>query len=458
MKILLIAPASGLWRGVGRHRVFGGKTFRFSLLSLLTVAAETPAGHGVRIIDEQVDDVPFDGGWDLVGVTAMTAGAPRAYEIAAAFRHRGVPVVLGGMHPTLCSAEALQHADAVVAGEAEGVWGRVVEDAAAGRLGGIYRAEEAVDLGALRAVPRGLLDARNYATVFAVQATRGCPHRCSFCSVSAFSGGVQRRRPVEQVAREVAGIPSRFFIFVDDNLTADRDYAAALFRAIAPLGKRWVTQSTLAVADDAELVELAARAGCVGLFVGLETFRASHLRAVGKEFNEAERYRERIARLHGAGIGVEAGLVFGFDGDDAGVFERALEHLDEFGIDAIQTSILTPLPGTPFFEKMRERITDGDWGHYDFHHVVFEPKGMTAGELQQGHDWLVREFYRPGRIVNRLARVARRPRGWQVLPWAAAINSGYYGRVRRFGIRGENPAGKTSSRILPISSTLDPAA
>ena len=440
MKILLIAPSTGNWRQAGRSRVFNGRTFRFSLLSLLSVAAATPPRHEVRIVDEQVDDVPFDSAPGLVGITCMTALAPRAYEIARRFRERGVPVVLGGMHPTLCADEALCHADAVVAGEAEGVWERVVGDAEAGRLGGFYRSDSPPDLARLAPAPRHLLRASRYSTVNAVQATRGCPHQCAFCSVSAFSNHTIRFRPVESVVREVASIPSRFVLFVDDNLTADRDYALELFGALAPLGKRWMTQSTLALAEDETLLAAAARAGCIAIFAGMETFIDSNLDGVAKSFHRAGRYREAVRALHAHGIGVEAGIVFGFDGDTPDAFRHTLDQLDATGVDMAQISVFTPLPGTPAFAKMRERVLDRNWAHYDFHRVVFQPAGMSPEDLQAGHDWATREFYRPWRIARRLARRAMLPRGVPTLAPAAVINAAYFGRVARWHIRGWDPA------------------
>lgn len=440
MRVLLIAPASGGWRHVGRAKIFDGRTFRFSLLSLLSVAAETPPGVEVRVVDEQVDDVPWDAPWDLVGITCMTAAAPRAYALAKRFRARRVPVVLGGMHPTFMAQEALLHADAVCVGEAEAVWPRIVRDARSGRLGGSYRAERPHDLRGLRQPPRHLLDRHRYGTVQAVQATRGCPNRCAFCAVSAFHEGRFRQRPVAEVVAEVAGLPERMFVFVDDNLTAEPDYAAELFAALRPLNKLWVSQSALALADDPRLVGLAAEAGCIGLFVGLESFSPSSLDEVDKGFNRVDEYRERVACLQSHGIGVEAGIVFGFDADRPDVFRATLRGLERSRIDAVQVSVLTPLPGTPYHERMRERILERDWERYDYHHVVFRPGRMTPAALQAGHDWVTREFYRPRRIARRLARIAARRRGLRCLPFATAVNAAYYGRVLRWGIRGWDPA------------------
>jgi radical SAM superfamily enzyme YgiQ (UPF0313 family) len=312
-------------------------------------------------------------------------------------------------------------------------------------------------LAGLKPLPRHLLSRRHYGTVQAVQATRGCPHRCAFCAVSAFHEGGLRLRPVEEVVAEVAALPNRFFLFVDDSLTADADYARELFRRLRPAGKRWFSQATLAITDDAGLVRLAAASGCVGLFVGLETFSETTLATVDKGFNRVAEYRARIEVLHAHGIGVEAGIVFGFDGDDRTVFRRTLGWLDDLEIDMIQASVLTPLPGTPYYDRVRSRIFDHDWSHYDYHRVVFDPLLMSAAELQDGHDWVTAEFYRPRRIARRLARAAGRGEGWRYLPYAAAINGAYFGRVKRWKIRGRDPSATTvgSGHGLPPSSRGD---
>ncbi len=439
MKILLIAPASGGWRHVGRRGYFNGKTFRFSLLSLLSVAAESPPDAEVLVVDEQLDEIPWEAEVDLVGITCMTALAPRAYEIAQRFRKRGVPVVLGGMHPTLCPEEATRHADAIVIGEAEGVWQQVVADALEGRIQKIYRNEQP-PLADLKRPRRDLLPTRKYAPVNAVQATRGCPHSCDFCAVSAFNKQSQRQRPVEEVIAEVRGLPGRLFVFVDDNLTADRDYVKRLFAALKPLRKRWIMQSTLAITDDPEMVALMANAGCVGIFVGLETFSGDNLDSVNKTCHRVEQYREAIRLLHHHGISVEAGIVFGFDGDGPDVFRRTLKALDDLEVDLVQVSIFTPLPGTPRAQLLADRIVDRDWANYDFHHVVYQPAGMQPRDLQRGHDWVTYQFYRPWRIVRRLWRHLRRPGSWASLPYLAAVNAAYHGRTVRWKIRGWDPA------------------
>jgi radical SAM superfamily enzyme YgiQ (UPF0313 family) len=456
MNILLIAPASGYWHHVGRRKYFSGKTFRFSMLSLLAVAAESPPNVNIRIIDEQVDEIPWDDSFDLIGITCMTAAAPRAYEIADYFRKQSIPVVLGGMHPTFCPEEASRHADAIVLGEAEGIWSDVVTDVRNHCLKRIYSHTHLPALKGLKHPPRHFLTGKKYGTIHAVQATRGCPHQCDFCSVSAFHQATQRKRPIEEVIAEITSIPSRFFMFIDDNLTADKVYASQLFRALIPLRKRWVTQTTMAIADDLRLVHLAAKAGCVGVFVGIETFSEQNLKVVNKEFNRVEKYQEAIATLHSCGIGVEAGIVLGFDHDDSHVFQRTLKVMDELKIDAAQISIFTPLPGTPRFEAIKNRIIDFDWSNYDFHHAVFRPTNMSSDDLKDGHDWITSRFYSLRRIMLRAWRHIWRPKGLSTLLFFLSVNLAYYGRVRVWKIKGRNPAGFKKTGQRPRNNVVIP--
>ena len=238
-----------------------------------------------------------------------------------------------------------------------------------------------------------------------MQIGRGCPHGCRYCSVTQFHHRKYRHRPLADVLAELREVP-RNFMFVDDNIIGDRDYARQLFRAMAPMGKRWVSQSSIEIADDEELLRLAHAAGCRGLFIGVETISAENLAAMDKGFNNSRCYRERLRRIRRAGIGVVAGIMVGLDRDDATVFERTLRFLNRAGVDTLQVNILTPLPGTPLFEDFAraERILDRDWGRYDFRHVVIEPARMTPQQLQDGADWLRSQFYRLDRILWRFAR------------------------------------------------------
>ncbi len=443
MKILLIVPAVPSLRVTSRDRRVPSRAWlRFSILPLTTVAALTPERHAVELCDETVEPVDLESDADVVGLSLMTATAPRGFELARWFRARGRKVVAGGYHATLCPDDTLAHVDAVVAGDAEDTWPRLLEDLEAGRLQRLYRSQGSCDLARVP-VPRRALAARNarhYVTSYAVQSGRGCTHGCRYCSITAFHRRTYRTRPLEAVLDELRGVP-RDFIFVDDNIVADPERARRLFTAMIPLRKRWVSQSSLAIADDPELLGLARAAGCRGLFIGVETADAANLDRVDKGFNRADRHLERLAAIRRAGIGVIAGMIVGMDGDGPRVFQDTLRFLQRAGVDALQLNIMTPLPGTPLFDELRRagRIADTDWTRYDFRHCVIRPARMTAAELQDGADWLYHQFYRLDRVILRCLRtlwVAGPVPAWA--GWRLALTYRYDNR--REGIRGRNPA------------------
>lgn len=419
MKILLVLPANLPYRVTPGTAVPRRAMLRFSVLPLTTVAALTPDHHTVELVDENVRPLDLEADCDLVALSFMTACAPRAFEIAAAFRGRGIPVVGGGYHPTFCTEECLQHLDAVVQGDAEEAWPRLLQDLEAGRLQQMYRHTAPPSLAHTPAPRCDLVRpwGRHYATQHAVQTSRGCHHGCRFCSITAFHGATLRHRPVERVLAEVAEAP-RAFLFVDDNLVADAAYARTLLKGLLPLKKRWASQCTLRIADDPELLGLAKRAGCMGFFVGLESVDPRNLQAVDKGINLEENSLARIQRIRKAGIAVQAAVIVGLDHDDAGVFQRTLAFLQQARVDALQLSILTPLPGTPLFSEFQAqgRILDHDWSHYDFRHTVIRPARMSAETLQDGADWLYAQFYRLDRILLRACRTL-----WAAGPAAAFV-------------------------------------
>ncbi len=439
MKILLILPASGLWRGIGRKKLFNGKTFRFSLLSLLTIAALTPAGNSIRIIDEQIENPP-DEEFDIVGISVMTATAPRAYEISSYYRKKGSIVVLGGFHPTLNPAEAQSHADAIVVGHAYGAWQKLISDASHGVVKKIYRgfSMDSVPVPAVpELLPRELMKRNHYLTVNATYATLGCRNSCSFCSINSFNNSGRFLRRIEHVAHEISTFKSRFFMFMDDNLTQDREYALELFGALAGLKKKWVTQASIEIADDPELLSMMSNAGCIGIFTGLETFSGKALKSHNKNIKSPESYCAAVEKIHACGIYVESGIMFGFDTDNRGVFSETLASLEKIGVDVIQASIVTPMPGTDLFKKMEARIKDRNWENYDFKHVVFEPALMSGEELSAGVQWLRREFYTPLRILRRLWRWIKMP-GLNFF-YPLFLNIAYYGRAKSFKLKGYDP-------------------
>jgi len=431
VKFLIVNPAAQQWRVAHwKSPPLRTRIFRYSMLSSLCVAAAMPPGVQTTILDEETEPVDFDTDADLIGISFMTFMAPRAYEIADEFRRRGKPVILGGYHPSSIPGEALEHADAVCVGEAEPVMARVIDDLRNHSLRGVYENGYA-DLSGLHIPDRRLIRGGVYAAVDAIQATRGCPHGCTFCSITSFFHQRFRSRPVESVIEELRGLRRRI-LFLDDNLTSNPEFARELFARMIPLHKHWFSQCSVTIAEDPQLLRLAAASGCKGLFIGFESLDQDNLHDWSKTFTHASDYRRAIAKLHGAGIGVYAGIVLGHDHDTPATFRRTLEFLLENSVDVLQATILTPFPNTPLYREMQEqgRIVDRDWGHYDFRHVVFEPLHMSPQTLQDGHDWLVAKFYSRRAILHRLLGERSYMGASTILKVTTSLNVGYRMRLK----------------------------
>lgn len=406
-RLLLILPRNdrGFWGKVSDK----GKT-GFARLSLPVVAALTPDDWSVEILDSRAQEVDFDQRPDLVGLTAFTAEIPSAYQIADEFRKRGVPVVMGGVHVSFLPDEALEHADAVVVGEAEEVWAQVLSDVENKSLKPIYRSTGRAPLNGHPVPRRDLLDREMYVSCFnTIAASRGCPNNCHYCAVTAFFGNRYRTRPVPEVIEEIRGFDTRDFFFVDDNIIGQPAYAKELFRALIPLKTAWGGQTTIHLARDPELLKLYAKSGGKYAFIGFETLSKTNLKKMKKAWNSPESYKEAVKKIHGAGINILGSFIFGLDEDGPEVFRETVDFIEETGIDAAQFHILTPLPGTRLYEEMDAagRITDRDWARYHTGEVVISPAGMSAEELQQGYFWAFRKTYTLSAIARRMLRSPR---------------------------------------------------
>jgi radical SAM superfamily enzyme YgiQ (UPF0313 family) len=249
---------------------------------------------------------------------------------------------------------------------------------------------------------------------------------------------------VDQVIEEIKTLP-KDFIFVDDNIVADPEYAARLFKKLIPLKKRWVSQCSLKIADDPELLETAYRAGCKGLFIGVETLAVENLAAVSKQFNAQRDYYRRIAAIRKRGIGIVAGMIVGMDHDDTTVFEKTLRFLQKTGIEVLQLNILTPLPGTPLYDDFERagRIVDHNWSRYDFRHCVIEPARMSAAQLKDGADWLYSRFYRLDQILIRTVKTVFTV-GWVPawLTWRLGMTYRYDNKREK--VKGRNPSPRST--------------
>lgn len=405
MRIVLISPKGPLYR----HR--GGifkKSLRYMPLTLTTLAALVPEelGAEVRLIDEGIQEVdPAAVEADLVGLTVITGTAPRAYELAARFRERGIPVVLGGPHVTLIPEDAQGHADAVVAGYAEESWPELLRDFAAGRMRRRYDQRPGLSLAGMPFPRRDLLPRGSFITDDVFEATRGCIHKCDFCVVPSAWGQKPYQKPVEEVVADIRQKGARKLIFVDLNLIADRDYAARLFEALIPLKVQWYGLATVLLADDAHLLALAQRSGCKGILMGLESISRENLRDSKKGFNSPERYREVVERLHRHGIALQGCFVFGLDHDTPEIFLETARFAVEARIDLPRFAVVTPFPGTALYRRLESegRILTRDWELYDGQHVVFQPARMTVEQLQRGIETAWKHAYSFPSIVKRLS-------------------------------------------------------
>lgn len=379
----------------------------FPRLSLPVIASLTPPEFEVEIIDEYFEDINFECKVDLVGITAMSTQAPRAYQIADEFRKRGKKVIMGGSHASALPDEALMHVDSVVIGEAEGIWGDVLKDFLNNKLKGIYKSSEFHSLCGLPIPRYDLLKVDRYRLLkinFPMQVGRGCPNKCDFCSVNKFFGNRYRHRPLEEIIEEIKKINKRGIVFVDDNIIGNIQFAKSLFEKLIPLKIRWSGQVSLNVAKDKELLELAARSGCAVMFIGIETLSKKTFENMHKSFIDPGEMSELIKRINKFGIKIRGSVIFGFDEDDNTVFEKTVNFLIKNKIIYADFNILTPLPGTSILEQFKKesRIFDWDWSKYNFKNVVFYPKCMTKEELQIGFWKAAQKFYSFPNIVKRV--------------------------------------------------------
>jgi radical SAM superfamily enzyme YgiQ (UPF0313 family) len=419
MRIALISPRGPLYR----HRSgIWKKSLRYAPLTLTTLASLIPPelNADVILMDEGIRDIDDDIGVDLVGISLITGTAPRSYELAAHFRARGIPVVLGGVHATLMPDEAQQHCDALVTGYAEDTWPQLLRDFASGRMQRRYDQSPGLKLENLPLPRRDLLPARNYITLHTIEATRGCIHKCEFCVVPS-AWGRPLHKPIGEVIADVRQMKPKKLIFLDLNLISEVDYAKELFRALTPLRVRWGGLATTMIAWDDELLDLAAESGCAGLLLGFESLSDGALAESRKQFSSRVEYKTVIEKLHARRIAIQGCFVFGFDDDDASVFERTAQFAIDQHIDLPRYAILTPFPGTPLHQRLASegRLLTTDWSYYDGQHVVYQPARMSAEELQQGTEraWKMTYSYRG--IYKRLA-------GARVqLPIAIPANLGY---------------------------------
>lgn len=397
MRILLVCPKSSFPDATPSF-------LRIPQLTLPILAGLTPPEHEVRMCEEEFEPLPHDGHWDVVGITAMTATAPRAYQLASLFRHEGAKVILGGIHPSVLPDEAARFADAVVVGEAEGVWQRILDDVGRNRLKRFYR-NSCPDISKsplpVRRARSSMFGLQFYVTP--IMASRGCPYNCEFCCVPRVYGRRQRHIPIEHIVEDIRRNGTKRAMFLDDNIGGVRPYAMRLFAALKDLKLNWYGQASARFILDDELFDAALHSGLKALFVGVESVEPEARRKMRKSLASLQLLEKAIRQCRSAGVIFHASLIFGRDEDTPRVFERTLEFLQRNSVPSISACILTPYPGTPLFQRlMREgRILHTNWSYYDHTVVCFLPKNMAPEELAEKYLDFRNRFFSYASIVQR---------------------------------------------------------
>ncbi len=373
-------------------------------LGLYILEGLTPPEHEVIIIEEETNHIDLDQECNLVAISCMTANAPRSYELCQEFKKRGKTVILGGVHPTLLPDEALQHADCIVIGEAEGVWETLLNDFQNNNLKRKYH-DPLPDLG--KYVPKDFskIIKKRLFNLVPIMTTRGCPYNCDFCCVTNLYGKKIRYVPVENVVRDIVESDAKNFMFLDDNIIGYPKYAKALFKAIKPLKIKWVGQASVSLlVKDKELMQLAAESGCKALFFGIESVSEEQLKSMHKAIKEIKHLESALKKIKKMGILIHASMVFGFDTDTKEIFDETVRFLIKNKVSTVSFNILTPYPGTKIYEDLKKenRLTITDWRYYDHNTVVFQPKNMTPYELQIGKFNARKKFYRISSVLKRL--------------------------------------------------------
>ncbi len=401
MRLTLIHPCIG--RRVGEPYI---KAWQMEPLPPATLAGLTPRTIEVKFYDDRMETIPYDEPTDVVAISVETYTAKRAYQIASEYRKRGIPVIMGGFHTTLVPDEVSEYAESIVVGEAEKVWGTVLEDAAAHRLKRVYRGEGRPPLVNLRP-DRSIFEGKKYLPIGLVEAGRGCHLKCEFCAIQSYFGSTQTRRPTEEIIEELRRVDRKLIFFVDDNITSNMEQAKEFFRALIPLNVKWVSQASINAAHDEEFLKLIKASGCQGLLIGFETLNPKNLKQMHKSFNTMKGgYEKALANLRKHGIRLYITFILGYDEDTDDTFEEALQFAlhNKFYIAAFNH--LTPFPGTPLYKRLQAegRLLYDKWWldpRYHYNMIPFQPKRMSPEAVQQRCVEARAKFYSVSNILRR---------------------------------------------------------
>ncbi len=403
LKILLVHPQNYLHSyKTGIYRKVGG----YLPLTMPLLASLIPKDilAEVRIVNEIAEEFDARVDTNLVAITAIAGTSIRAYSIADAYRARGIPVVMGGIHTTLMPQEALLHADSIVTGFAEDSWPQLLRDFVSGKMKKAYSQKEDFFFSRNNIPQRKGLRTTPYMIADTMELSRGCPRECEFCVLQGTLKGKYYKKPIPEALKEIASLKRKYVLFLDANLIGDKEYAKEFFSKITNLNKWWAGCVTTDVAEDDALVSILAKSGCKGMLLGFESLCQDTLDSIHKKFNRVEQYKNIVKKIHAFGIAVHACFVFGFEKDTHQVFEDTFRFVQEAHIDFPQYTLFTPFPGTPAFARLlsENRILTHDWSLYNGQNCVFQPCHLSADELEQGIRWIQAKTYSLPAVVERI--------------------------------------------------------
>lgn len=446
MRLTIVHPCIGRRQGDRRYI----RTWQMEPLSAATLAGLTPPEVQVRFYDDRVETVPFDEPTDLVALSVETYTAKRAYQIASEYRRRGVPVVMGGFHPTLVPQEASEYAESIIVGEAEGLWPRVLEDFGSGKLRRVYKQAKRPGLCGLRP-DRSIFEGKRYLPVGLIEAGRGCHFRCEFCAIQSYFSSTQTRRPAADIIEEIRRVKKPLIFFVDDNITSNMEQAKEFFRALIPLKIRWVSQASINAAHDEEFLALIKASGCECLLIGFESLNPDNLRRMHKSFNTMKGgYEKALENLRRHRIRLYPTFILGYDDDNGDTLQETLAFAMRHKFYIVAFNHLTPFPGTPLYERLEREgrlLYDKWWLHPDYRYgmVPFEPKGMSAELVKQRCIEARQSFYSFSSIYKRSIDRQVNAANWFMWSKFFTINLMFRGEVlqrRDFPLGDEGFAGE----------------
>jgi radical SAM superfamily enzyme YgiQ (UPF0313 family) len=401
MRLTLIHPCIG--RRAGQKYI---RTWQMEPLAPALVAALTPPGIDIRFFDDRMEKIDYSEKTDLVAISVETYTAKRAYQIASEYRRRGVAVVMGGFHATLMPDEVSEYAEAVMIGEAEGVWPRLIEDFQAGRMQRFYKSEGRPSLAGIQP-DRSIFRGKRYLPLGLIEAGRGCHLKCEFCAIQSYFSSTQTRRPSHDICAEAESMKKPLYFFVDDNITSNLQQAKDLYRKLAPLKIRWVSQASINVAHDDEFLSLIKASGCQGLLIGIETLNVANLKKMQKSFNTMKGgYEVALENLRRHRIRLYVTFILGYDEDTRETIEEALAFAKRHRFYIVAFNHLTPFPGTPLYGRLQSegRLLFDKWwldDRYRYGMVPYTPKGMTPDEVKEACIDARARFYSLGSIWKR---------------------------------------------------------